>query len=341
MGAQRRALRPHDRPGARPPSARTPSRGTADAAALAVLALAALLGLLGVVGHLRDVDAAAFIGVVCVLLLLVRAVVCGPGRSAGPAGGSDLEQALGGACLELHYQPQVTPAGEVTGMEALLRRRRPGGRPESAVALIERAERSGLMPRLTRYVLDTAVEQAARWQREGLAVPVSVNISPNDALVPGFTAQVAACLRRHGLPGRALTVEVTENAAVPDGADLAAALDELRRHGVRISLDDFGTGHSSIARLRELPVDELKIDRSFVAGMAEDSRDAAVVRCAVGLACSLGLDVVAEGVETEADLRMLEGMGVPVIQGWLVSPAMAPADATGWLHRTAAAASAG
>ncbi|MFI8105895.1 EAL domain-containing protein [Streptomyces sp. NPDC086023] len=336
-------MRPEARPRAERAAApgRAHRRGPADVGALAVLAGVALLGLLGVVRRLRDLDALAFAGGTCVVLLLAWVVygrIDEKPEPTGAGGTSDLERALGGDALELHYQPQVNPAGKATGMEALLRRRPPGGRPESAVALIEHAERNGLMPRLTRYVLDTAVAQAAVWRREGLAVPVAVNISPADALVPGFPARVRACLRRHGLPGRALTVEVTESSAVPDVPALAAALAELRRHGVRVSLDDFGTGHSSIARLRELPVDELKIDRSFVSRMAGDPRDEAVVRCSVDLAHALGLDVVAEGVETEEDLLLLRGMGVPVIQGWLVSPALAAPEATGWLRRAAAGA---
>ncbi|MFE9560039.1 EAL domain-containing protein [Streptomyces sp. NPDC006487] len=343
MGPQHQAPGPQNRPSGRRGHAAAPFRTSADTVALVALAVVALLGLLGVLTHLRDLDALAFIGATCVVLLLVRAV-CSRNQCTEEAGGrcsSCLERALGGGALELHYQPQVTLSGEAVGMEALLRRRRPGGRPESAVALIERAEHRGLMPWLTRYVLDTAVAQAAAWHKEGLAVPVSVNISPTDALVPGFCADVRACLRRHGLPGRALTVEVTESASVPDVPALAAALAELRGQGVRISLDDFGTGHSSITRLRELPVDELKIDRSFVSRMADDPRDAAVIRCSVGLAHSLGLGVVAEGVETRTDLRLLECMGVTVIQGWFVSPALAATEATGWLRRAATAASAG
>ncbi|MCX4781826.1 EAL domain-containing protein [Streptomyces sp. NBC_01264] len=324
-----------------------PKRGrrlaTADRAALCFLALAALLGVLGVVARLRDLDAVAFVGGVCVVLMLVHIVwnssaplLAGPSRRTGRAGASDLERALGAEGLELCYQPQTTRAGRTAGMEALLRHRGRDGRREPPGPLIEEAERAGLMPRLTQFVLDTAVAQAAAWRREGLAVPVAVNVSPTDALVPGFPAEVRDCLRRNDLPGDALTIELTESAETRDVRALAEALADLRRQGVRVSLDDFGTGHSSIARLRELPVDELKIDRSFVSRMSADPKDEAVVRCSVDLARSLGLDVVAEGVETEEVRGLLEGMGVSVIQGWLVAPALSAADATGWLRRTAA-----
>ncbi|MGP3690496.1 EAL domain-containing protein [Streptomyces sp. IBSNAI002] len=317
---------------------------TADRAALCVLALAALLGILGVVARMRDLDAVAFVGGVCVVLILVHVVwnssaplFPGQSRRSGRSDGCDLERALGAEGLELYYQPQTTSLGRTAGMEALLRHRRRDGRREGPGPLIEEAEREGLMPRLTQFVLEEAVAQAAAWRKEGLAVPVAVNISPTDALVPGFPAEVRDCLRRNDLPGRALTIELTESAETRDVRALAVALGDLRRHGVRVSLDDFGTGHSSIARLRELPVDELKIDRSFVSRMSSDPKDAAVVRYSVGLAHSLGLDVVAEGVETEEVRGLLEGMGVTVIQGWLVAPALPAADATGWLLRTAGA----
>ncbi|WP_405497468.1 EAL domain-containing protein [Streptomyces sp. NBC_00096] len=290
----------------------------------------------------------AVFGGVCLALLLAR--VFG-GRSGRPCGGPpdesgpddvrDLERALGGGSLELHYQPQVTLCGRAAGMEALLRRRRLDGGRELPGPLIERAERDGLMPPLTRYVLDTAIAQAAAWREEGLAVPVSVNISPACALAPGFPVVVRDLLRGHGLPGESLTVEVTESSETRDVAALAVALAELRGLGVRTSLDDFGTGHSSIVRLRELPLDEMKIDRSFVSRMAEDPRDAAVVRCSVDLAHSLGLDVVAEGVESRQDVHLLEAMGVPVVQGWLVSPALPAADATGWLRQAEGSAQRG
>lgn len=344
MGVKRQTDQRRARTGGQEPR---PGRGRSpvDTAAQVALALAAGLGIVSVVGRLREIDLLACAGGAAVVLLIAQVV---RGRSAsvadGPARATGrrpdvyrLEQALGGHPLELHYQPQVTASGSAAGMEALLRCRGRDGRRELPGRLIERAERAGIMPALTQYVLDTAVAQAAAWRDEGMAVPVAVNISPADAVVAGFPAEVRDCLRRNGLPGEALTIELTENAEARDVAALAVALTDLRAQGVRVSLDDFGTGHSSIARLRELPVDELKIDRSFVGRMARDARDAAVVRCSVDLARSLGLDVVAEGVETEEVRNLLEGMGVAVIQGWLVAPALPAGDATRWLRRTSGA----
>ncbi|MCB5167491.1 EAL domain-containing protein [Streptomyces bambusae] len=247
-----------------------------------------------------------------------------------------LAAALDVGSLELHYQPQASPSGRPVGTEALLRPRGRDGRTQSPVPVVERAECTGLMPRLTQYVLDAALARAAAWYGTGLALPVAVNVPPTAASAPGFPAAVRDGLRRYGLPGRMLTVELTEGADTRDVPALAAALDELRTEGVRVSLDDFGTGYSSIARLRQLPVDELKIDRSFVARIADDPRDAAIVRCSVDLARCLGLDVVAEGVETEAQLALLAGWGVGAVQGWWVSRALPAAAATAWLRRAAA-----
>ncbi|MGF1432088.1 putative bifunctional diguanylate cyclase/phosphodiesterase, partial [Kitasatospora sp. LaBMicrA B282] len=248
----------------------------------------------------------------------------------------DLRRALETGEVQLHYQPKVAFDGRVVGLEALLRWERPGRGRISPDEFVGLAESSGLMPRLTDYVLEAAIGQLAAWRAQGLQVQVAVNVSPRDVLNPGFAQRVAGHLSRHQVPAHALQLEITERLLLDDSRRAADTLAELRRHGVGMSLDDFGTGHSSLVRLRSLPVGELKIDRSFVSRMVADDHDAAVVRCSVELAHSLGLTVVAEGVEDDETWERLHGLGVDAVQGWLVSAALPAEQATAWLrvHRT-------
>ncbi|GAA2464181.1 bifunctional diguanylate cyclase/phosphodiesterase [Streptomyces macrosporus] len=244
----------------------------------------------------------------------------------------DLRRALDAGEVELHYQPKVNFDGSVSGLEALVRWVHPErGRvpPDEFIAI---AETSGLMPRLTDYVLETALAQVARWRSQGLSVPVAVNVSPRDVHSPGFAGSVAARLARHGVPAAALQLEITEHVLLEDPQRAADTLAALTGHGVRMSLDDFGTGYSSLVHLRRLPVSELKIDRSFVARLAVDAEDAEIVRCTVDLAHSLGLFVVAEGVEDDETWERLRDLGCDAVQGWLVSAAMPPAETTSWLR---------
>lgn len=251
----------------------------------------------------------------------------------------DLRRALETGEVLLHYQPKVAFDGRVVGLEALVRWERPGQGKVPPDEFIGLAESSGLMPRLTDYVLEAAVGQLAAWRAQGLQVQVAVNVSPRDVLNPGFAGRVADHLDRNQVPAHALQLEITERLLLDDSRLAADTLAELRRYGVGMSLDDFGTGHSSLVRLRSLPVGELKIDRSFVSRMVADDHDAAVVRCSVELAHSLGLTVVAEGVEDDETWERLHGLGVDAVQGWLVSAALPADQATAWLmvHRTGAA----
>ncbi|MDT0269423.1 bifunctional diguanylate cyclase/phosphodiesterase [Streptomyces sp. DSM 44915] len=245
---------------------------------------------------------------------------------------SDLRRALDAGQLELHYQPKVRFDGAVAGLEALIRWQHPErGRipPDEFIAI---AEASGLMPRLTEYVLESALRQVASWHAAGLAVPVAVNVSPRDVHAPGFAGAVAARLARHQVPPAALQLEITEHAMLADPRRAADTLAALVGHGVRMSLDDFGTGYSSLVHLRRLPVSELKIDRSFVARLTVDAQDAEIVRCTVDLAHSLGLLVVAEGVEDDETWERLRDLGCDAVQGWLVAAAMPVAEATAWLR---------
>ncbi|MCO4698489.1 bifunctional diguanylate cyclase/phosphodiesterase [Streptomyces sp. RO-S4] len=243
----------------------------------------------------------------------------------------DLRRALDAHEVELHYQPKVRFDGQVSGLEALVRWVHPErGRvpPDEFIAI---AESSGLMPQLTEYVLETALGQVARWRAQGLFVPVAVNVSPRDVHSPGFAGSVAARLARHGVPAGALQLEITEHVLLEDPTRAADTLNALTGHGVKMSLDDFGTGYSSLVHLRRLPVSELKIDRSFVARLAIDTEDAEIVRCTIDLAHSLGLLVVAEGVEDDETWERLRDLRCDAVQGWLVAAAMPPDETTAWL----------
>ncbi|WP_236239831.1 bifunctional diguanylate cyclase/phosphodiesterase [Streptomyces sp. CC228A] len=244
----------------------------------------------------------------------------------------DLRRALDAGDVELHYQPKVRFDGHVAGLEALVRWVHPERGKVPPDEFIAIAESSGLMPHLTEYVLETALGQVARWRAQGLDVPVAVNVSPRDVHSPGFAGAVAARLARHGVPAGALQLEITEHVLLEDPQRAADTLAGLTGHGVKMSLDDFGTGYSSLVHLRRLPVSELKIDRSFVARLAVDNEDAEIVRCTVDLAHSLGLLVVAEGVEDDETWERLRDLGCDAVQGWLVAAAMPPAETTAWLR---------
>ena len=234
--------------------------------------------------------------------------------------------------LELHYQPKVSVGdGAVVGVEALVRWRHPSlglVPPDDFVPL---AEQSGLIQRLTDWVVDAAVAQVARWWADGLAVPVAVNVSMRDLQGPELVGVVGAALDRYGVPPAALQLEITERVLAADLARMTQTLEGLDALGVRLSLDDFGTGYSSLLLLKGLPVSELKVDRSFVARLVEGGEDASIVRSIVDLAHALGLDAVAEGVETAETLDRLRDLGCDGMQGWLVSRPMPAVTATAWL----------
>ncbi|KRV49383.1 phosphodiesterase [Wenjunlia vitaminophila] len=244
----------------------------------------------------------------------------------------DLRRALEAGDIALHYQPKVTFDGRIAGLEALVRWVHPERGRVSPDEFVTLAETSGLMPQLTEYVLEAALGQVARWRADGFDVQVAVNVSPRDVHSPGFAGAVAARLARHGVPPGSLQLEITEHVLLEDPQRAADTLAGLTGHGVRMSLDDFGTGYSSLVHLRRLPVSELKIDRSFVARLAVDAEDAEIVRCTVELAHSLGLVVVAEGVEDDETWERLRDLGCDAVQGWLVAAAMPPDETTAWLR---------
>ncbi len=249
---------------------------------------------------------------------------------------SDLRRALEEEELELHYQPQVSLVeDELVGVEALVRWRHPTDGlllPETFLPL---AERTSLMRQLTCTVLNLALDQLTRWRREGLTVPLAINVSPHDLADVDFASRVADGLHRRGLLPSCLRLEVTEEALVGDPSRVLLTLSKLHDLGIALSLDDFGTGHASLTRLKQLPVEEVKIDRSFVVDLGDGGAgadDAAIVRSIVELGSTLGLRTLAEGVERDEQWRALEAMGCDAVQGWLVAPAMPEAEATGWLR---------
>jgi EAL domain-containing protein (putative c-di-GMP-specific phosphodiesterase class I) len=178
------------------------------------------------------------------------------------------------------------------------------------------AEHTGLIGRLTEVVLSTAIEQCAAWQADGLFLRVSVNVSPRNLLDPHLPRLIRRLLDAAGVEPQQLQLEITESRAVPTGRVALAVLDELRTMGVGLAIDDFGTGFSSLVQLQRLPVDEIKIDRSFVGTMVHSASDAAIVRSTIDLARNLGLLVTAEGVESERVRRRLAEMGCDLAQGY-------------------------
>jgi EAL domain-containing protein (putative c-di-GMP-specific phosphodiesterase class I) len=243
---------------------------------------------------------------------------------------ADLRRALDAGLLSVAYQPVVGLTAKVSGppyaVEALARWEHPvHGHicPQEFVAL---AEESGLVGALSGHMLRASCRQMASWQaRYGSDAPsrVCVNISPLQLRQSGFVHEVASVLKETGLPGTSLCLELTESAVMEDPSFAAASFAALRELGVTVALDDFGTGYSSLALLRTLPVDLLKIDRSFLSELEQDG-NARVVAAVVGLGQALGLDVVAEGVETREQVAELVRLGCPLAQGYLFSRPLSP-----------------
>lgn len=192
--------------------------------------------------------------------------------------------------------------------------------------LLSVVEQCGLMGALTRLVLQAAVRQLAAWSAAGLLITVAVNLSVSDLLDEQLAERITALLAEHGVPAGALELEITESVLMTDPDRARTVLESLRAAGLRIAVDDYGTGYCSLAYLRDLPIDELKIDRTFVGQVAADPRSAAIVRSTVELAHALGLDVVAEGVEHAQDLEALAGFACDSEQGYHFSRPL-PADA--------------
>jgi len=236
----------------------------------------------------------------------------------------DLRRALHSDQFELHYQPQVDARGVVIGAEALLRWAHHSRGMVPPNEFIPLAEEGGLIVELGRWVLETACSQLAKWAvQPGMErLNLAVNVSLLQFLDSNFVHLVLDVLRESGADPRRLKLEITESSVMGDAADTIAKMTALRAHGVGFSIDDFGTGYSSLSHVRRLPLDELKVDRSFVNDVLTDDRDASIVRTIVALGRNLNLSVIAEGVETDGQRAFLEREGCLAYQGFLFSPAL-------------------
>jgi diguanylate cyclase (GGDEF)-like protein/PAS domain S-box-containing protein len=253
---------------------------------------------------------------------------------------ADLRAALAQDELSIVYQPQVDADGRVTAMEALVRWQHPERGPIAPSEFIPIAEDTGLVLPLGRWVLRQACFQLARWAQDPNTahLGMSVNVSPRQFRHPDFVAQCVSVLKRTRANGRRLKFELTEGVLIDDVEATAAKMAALREHGVGFALDDFGTGYSSLAYLRRLPLDQLKIDQSFVQALGRDANDDAIVRTIIGLAKSLGLQVMAEGVETVAQRDFLLREGCHDFQGFLFSRPLSPQDLSDYLEVAPASA---
>ena len=235
----------------------------------------------------------------------------------------DLRCAVEQRTFEMHYQPTIDVAsGDIAGMEALIRWRHPERGLLLPDEFIPLAERVGLMPGLTRAVLDQSVHHLARTRAAGYDLRLSANVSASDLVDESLPAYVRDLLETLQVPPSRLTLEITETALASDPVRAHRTLMALRESGIRISIDDFGVGYSSMSKLLELPVDVLKLDRSFVTNLQEDVRAQAILSATVELGRTLGLNIVAEGVETNTALTEITQRGVDTAQGFLFSPAL-------------------
>jgi len=235
----------------------------------------------------------------------------------------DLRLALTRQQFELHYQPKIhSPSGEITGVEALIRWNHPTRGVVSPAIFIPLAERCGLVNSIGRWVIGEACRQTRAWRDQRLRMRVAINLSAHQLRQADLAAQIADALRLHRISPDLLTCEVTESSAMDDVDATIAVLSDLARMGVRVSIDDFGTGHSSLSYLRKLPASELKIDRSFVLDLEASSDARKVALAVINLAKALDLKVVAEGVETQGQERLLREFGCDQLQGYLFAKPM-------------------
>jgi len=246
---------------------------------------------------------------------------------------SALGQAIENDELELHYQPKVDiRTARAVHVEALVRWRHSELGVIFPDEFIPQAERSGKIRLLTDWVIAKAVDDCARWNNEGLDLTVAVNVSALDLRDHRLVDDIRSRLSTSGLEASKLVIEVTESAVMKDAGRAASVLEELHEQGVVIAIDDFGTGYSSLSQLRRLPVGELKIDRSFVSKLKESADDTVIVRSTIELGHGLGLKVVAEGVEEQADWNTLQTLGCDMAQGYFISRPLPAADLVEWMR---------
>jgi diguanylate cyclase (GGDEF)-like protein len=244
-----------------------------------------------------------------------------------------LRGAIASDQLQLYYQPKVDlRSGRVVGCEALVRWNHPDKGIIPPNDFIPHAERTGMIRFLTAWVLSSAVRQLRSWKEAGIELDVSVNVSPTDLVDPDFADSLTLLLAQTGADAAHLILEVTESAAMKDLHNTLRVMEQLRVLGIRFSIDDFGTGYSSLAHLKRLPVDEIKIDRSFIQELEARPDDDVVVRSTINLGHALGLKVVAEGVEIPACFDALTRFGCDLVQGYLVAKPMPATEFTRWAN---------
>ena len=245
---------------------------------------------------------------------------------------AELKQAVAHDELVLHYQPIMTlRTGYITAVEALLRWRHPKHGLIAPDAFIPRAEHMGLMDIPTLWVLEQALGQCAAWAETGHPLTVAVNISAGSLQDQRLPDRIAALLQKTGVPPNRLEIEITESAIMIDPARAKETLERLRAMKLALVIDDFGTGYASLGYLKELPVDKIKLDKSFVTNMLNDDSDVEIVRAATLLAHKLGLKVIAEGVESDEVLKLLSKLGCDQAQGHYLSPPLAETELVKWL----------
>jgi diguanylate cyclase (GGDEF)-like protein len=245
----------------------------------------------------------------------------------------ELRQAVSAGELVLHYQPKLDlRRRRITGVEALVRWPHPTRGLVPPGEFIPLAEQAGLMEPLTSFVLEGALRQAAEWLGRGIDLTVAVNVSATNLLDSRWTETVLSALAARHLAPERLVIEITEDIIMGDPERSLSVIEDLSRAGVRVALDDFGTGYSSLSYLKKLPLDELKIDRSFVLDMGIDDADAAIVQTTIDLARRLGIEVVAEGVEDAATLDAIVALGAATAQGFHIARPMPPHELEAWLR---------
>jgi predicted signal transduction protein with EAL and GGDEF domain len=251
---------------------------------------------------------------------------------------NDLRTALARGELAMHYQPVVDlHAGRTAGFEALMRWNHPvrGSVPPDEFIVI--AEETGMISELGAWALDTAAGQLALFHCIDESLTMSVNVSARQLRDPEFAGMVAGVLGRHRLPARNMFLEITETSVIADAAHADLVFADLKKVGVRLSTDDFGTGYSSLAFLRRFPIDQVKIDKSFVSGIGSDVEDEVIIAAIVSMSTALDLSIVAEGVETPEQRDRLAQLGCDRGQGWLFAKALPAGEASSFLNPAAAA----
>ncbi len=255
-----------------------------------------------------------------------------PAAAATAPGAGELRRAIADGELELHYQPKVALAsGRVTGVEALVRWQHPHLGLLMPDRFIGMAEEHGVIDALTRWVFDAALAQARRWADDGLDLRIAVNVSMANLHCIGFLDFMTDAAAKHGIAPHKIILEVTESRLMQDVRAPLEILGRLRLRRFRLSIDDFGTGHSSFAQLRDIPFDELKIERGFVRGAAGNPTLRAIYEASLGLARQLGLEVVAEGIEDQQDWDFVRDSGCDLAQGYFIAWPMPAAAFAGWV----------